>query len=78
MKSIVNNITANKQKLFPKLMIHPTTGSILLATHQSDGRPYGTLIYIKPSTANSNDIGDVRGWSNEFVDFEGSVTLSND
>lgn len=77
MKSIVNN-TNNKLKQFPKLMILPQTGSIILAEKQSSGRPYGMLIYIKPSTANANCVGDVRDWSSEFVDFEGSVTLSND
>lgn len=77
MKSIVNNNT-NKLRQFPKLMTLPSTGSIILAEKQSSGRSYGTLLYIKPSSANTNYIGDVREWSNEFIDFEGSVTLSND
>ena len=74
MKSVVNKNEPNKLKPFPKLMILKSTGSIILATHNKGSRPSGTLL----TKASCNDIGDVTDWASDFVDFEGSVTLSND
>ena len=76
MKSIVNNTDVTiKQRPFPKLMIHPTTKTIILATGIKSKRPIGMIVN------NNNTINKIkctRDWSEEFVDFEGSVTLSND
>ena len=75
MKVTVNSNQVSKDRPFPKLMILKSTGSIILATrYESTGRPFGTLL----TKTELNPIGDVKSWSNEFVDFEGSVTLSND
>ena len=75
MKVTVNNNQVSKERPFPKLMILKSTGSIILATrYETNGRPFGTLL----TKAELNPIGDIMSWSNEFVDFEGSVTLSND
>ncbi len=75
MKVIVNDNQVPKERPFQKLMILKSTGSIILATrYETNGRPFGTLL----TKAELNPIGDIKSWSNEFVDFEGSVTLSND
>ena len=78
MKSIVNNNTIKDKPRLPKLMILPETKSIILAIKYGDGcdsdRPYGMLV----ANPGSYPIGELSLWSPEFVDFEGSVTLSND
>jgi len=74
MKSIVNNKPTNA-KLFPKLIILQSTKTIILAESIVGGRPHGSVISC-PSKAFS--IGDIDDFTSDFVDFEGSVTLSND
>jgi len=78
MKSIVNNIIQKPEPKFPKLMILPTTRTIILATKYGSGseagRPYGMLV----ANPGAYPIGELSYWAEEFKDFEGSVTLSND
>lgn len=80
MKSIVNNTDITiKQKPFPKLMIQHSTGTIILAT-ASEGQ---YLTGMQVSTIPSEDFNRVayygiNWYAAQFVDFEGSVTLSND
>ena len=74
MKVIVNDNQAPKERPFPKLMINPSSKTIILATQkQPSGRFIGTII-----KSNNHPVCTASDWSNEFVDFEGSVTLSND
>jgi len=79
MKSIVNNSTQKPEIKFPKLMIHPTTKAIILATKFGDGsdfnRPYGILL---SNDGSKYPVGEISLWSSEFKDFDGSVTISND
>ena len=76
MKSIVN--LQKSEPKFPKLMILAATNTIILATKYGDGydagRPYGVLV-ANPS---AYPIGELSYWSEDFIDFDGSVTLSND
>ena len=79
MKSIVNNNTNTTNKPFPKLMIQHSTGTIILAA-ASEGN---CLTGMQVSTIPSEDFNHVAhydtSWcAEQFVDFEGSVTLSND
>ena len=78
MKSIVNNGSVKPKPSFPRLMILPPTKTIILALKMGDegdfNRPYGVLV-ANPSMY---PIGELSFWSPEFVDFDGSVTLSND
>ena len=70
MKSIVNNKSLPKELRYPKLMILPSTGSIIFAEKHNNGRPFGSLVYINPNRMCANQLGDIREWSDEFVDFE--------
>lgn len=73
MKSIVNQNASNKSKPFPKLMISNFKGSIWLMISNR----CGTLIHVGESTLSLGEQAEtLTGW--DFVDFEGSVTLSND
>lgn len=69
MKSIVNINPLAKETKFPKLMINSCTIVLMLG----DGR--GQVVN---STDPRYPVGIIgKEWAN-FVDFEGSVTLSND
>jgi len=56
-------------------MIHPLTKMIILAESTKGNRPYGAVVSCEDK---SFMIGHIDDWAEEFVDFEGSVTLSND
>ena len=72
MKSIVNQNASNKSKPFPKLMVDRVKNSVWLMSNSS----HGTLVSRGRS---SFSIGEQPMWlqSDKFVDFDGSVTLSN-
>jgi len=77
MKSIVNYPDETlKTKPFPKLMILEATGTIILAEKIIDKRPYGVVKKKKIEKA-IYPVGTYTDWSENFVDFEGSITLSN-
>jgi len=74
MKSIVNYPDETlKTKPFPKLMILEATGTIILAEKIIDKRPYGVALIEEAIYP----VGTYTDWSENFVDFEGSITLSN-
>jgi len=78
MKSIVNNSTISMSKPFPKLMIHPSTKVVIFAERTINSRPYGQIINIESNLCSNHKLGEISDWSTEFIDFDGSVTLSND
>ena len=76
MKSKVKKADDKKKKLFPKLMecINPSNLG-LIVFFEKDGR--GQVLNRGLGTYYEGYVSNV--WSiNDFIDFEGSVTLSND
>ena len=75
MRTIVNNTP--KEESFPKLMIHHDTGIIILATSRIGFDITGVV--VSATAKSSYYVGYHRSnWGSTFVDFEGSITLSND
>ena len=67
----------NTKKPFPKLMVDANEdGKTIILAHGRDGKYfYGTCIY---TTHSENKVSEVSSNWCDFVDFEGSITLSND
>lgn len=73
MKSIVNNTPIKQSAPYPKLMLNKNNGAIWLMLNGREGTiiTRGSSLFVEGEhSANL----DAKG----FVDFEGSVTLSND
>ena len=73
MKVTVNNNQVSKERPFPKLMKDPSTNAVLLMKSKSAG----TILVEGSSLFNTAEVSTVLDMQ-RFVDFEGSVTLSND
>ena len=73
MKVIVNDNQVPKGRSFPKLMIDPATNAVLLMKSKS----VGFIIIEGSSLFNTADISTLLN-AQRFVDFNGSITLSND
>ena len=72
MKSEVKPVEKKSDKPFPKLMQSKKTGEVLLFNDYGDGMciTKGKRYFLSQYS---------RNWSmDEFTDFEGTVTLSND
>ena len=78
MKSTINE-PLEKIMPFPKLMIQHSSGTIILAAASEGLRLIGMQVSTIPSE-NFNHVAhyDTSWCASEFVDFEGSITLSND
>lgn len=73
MKVIVNDNQASKERPFPKLMKNPATNAIWLMKSKSAG----TILNEGSSLFDTADVCTELN-TQKLVDFEGSVTLSND
>lgn len=73
MKVVVNDNKINSAKPFPKLMKNTTTKAIWLMSSQSSGT---TL--VKADSLFKVGETSTNLFTERFVDFEGSITLSND
>lgn len=73
MKVIVNENNSIKEKPFPKLMINPSTNAIWLMRSRSSG----TMINPINSLFGFGDVSDILP-TERWIDFDGSITLSND
>ena len=73
MKVIVNDNQVSKERPFPRLMKHTATNAVWLMKSKSAG----TVLVEGSSLFDTADIPTVLD-TQKFVDFEGSVTLSND
>ena len=86
MRIVINRAKSNTSKPFPKLMIYEATGVIIIATGffpYTERDPLLKTTYIGVVVYSGSDEEATLGekgvlFSNEFVDFDGSVTLSND
>ena len=71
MKVTITPAAPSTSKPYPKLMIDPQDGDIFFMKTES----IGTLLH---STRKGTDVGNANSWiTSTFVDFEGSITLSN-
>lgn len=73
MRIIVNDNQAPKERPFPKLMKNPATNAVWLMKSESAG----TVLVEGSSLFDTAEVSTVL-YTQKFVDFEGSVTLSND
>ena len=73
MKVIVNDNQVPKERPFPKLMKNPSTNAVWLMKNKSTG----TVLIEGLSPFNTAEVSKELD-SQRFVDFEGSITLSND
>ena len=73
MKVIVNDNQVSKERPFPRLMKHTATNAVWLMKSKSAG----TVLVEGSSLFNTAEDCIVLD-PQRFVDFEGSVTLSND
>ena len=73
MEVIANDNQAPKERPFPKLMKNPATNAVWLMKSKSAG----TVLVEGSSRFNTAEVSTVL-CTQKFVDFEGSVTLSND
>jgi len=72
MKSIVNNSGVISDKKYPKLMISTKTGQIILFSSEKVGITINDIVSYSAGKFGDNWI------SENFVDFQGTVTLSNE
>lgn len=72
MKVIVNDNQVPKEKSFPKLMKNPATNAVWLMKSKSAG----TVLVEGSSLFNTAEVSTVLD-TQKWIDFEGSVTLSN-
>ncbi len=73
MKSIVTDGPAPGEKPFPKLMISSQNNTIVLMVNQGSGSVVGNAIKLQPLSFYS------ESWMMQnFTDYTGTVTLSND
>lgn len=65
------------EKPFPKLMVYSCKrGKTIVLVHAHEGTEFhGTCVY---TTHSENKVGEVSECWDELIDFEGSITLSND
>jgi hypothetical protein len=79
-KSIINERFPAKPKGFPRLMVGTLTGNIYLVTHIG-GMYTDTTLELGPNHDGSRIVGErysSRHLSRHMVDFEGTITLSNE
>lgn len=74
MNVILDEKSPYQETQFPKLMIHKTHRVVILATEISYNRVRG--IILEGGIYNLN-IGVPCNWSLEYVDYHGTITLSN-
>ncbi len=79
MKSVMNSPAQLKPKPFPKMMVHETSGVVVLFTSPK----IGTVVYVDASAQSRVSESTILGqntslWSpREFSDFRGTITLEN-